>query len=338
MSVVVRKDWLAQVNEEILEPNRRIVDPHHHFFAVTTDYPLYDLNDLWADTATHNVEQTVYLQCWQGHRESGPEHLRPVGETAWVDGIAATARKDAKAAHIGAIMGTGELRLPEHQVRELLESHVAASKLFRGIRQIAAYDEYPEILTMEGVTNPRLYDEPTFRRGFKILADMGLVFDAYHYFHQTPCFTALARAFPDTTFVLDHLGTPIAVGPYAGKQEEIFATWKRDLTEAASCPNVVMKLGGLAMPWNGFGFEQQAKPPTSDQLVARQNRYYQYAIEKFGPDRCMFESNFPVDKCAISYPVLWNAFKKIAAPYSEAEKDAMFRGTATRVYRIAAKG
>jgi predicted TIM-barrel fold metal-dependent hydrolase len=137
--------------------------------------------------------------------------------------------------------------------------------------------------------------------------------------------------------VIDHLGTPLGVGAYKGREEEIFSQWKKDLADLAKCSNVNMKLGGLAMPWNGFGFESQALPPSSDELVARQNRYYQYAIQTFGPERCMFESNFPVDKCGVSYDVLWNAFKKIAAPYSEAEKDAMFRGTAARVYRVAAK-
>ena len=338
MSVVVRQDWLALVTEETIEPTRRIIDPHHHFFAKSESYPRYDLNELVADTGSHRVEQTVYLQCWEGHRETGPEHMKPVGETEWVDGIAAQARKNAKAVQIGAMMGTGELRGSEAQVHEFLQAHVAASKLFRGIRQIAAFDDTgSDLLSMEGVPNARLYDDPNFRRGFKILSDMGLVFDAYHYYHQTPCFTEFARAFPQTTMVIDHLGTPLGVGKYTGREDEIFNQWKRDLTELAKCPNVTIKLGGLAMPWNGFGFESNPKPATSDELLARQNRYYQHAIQSFGPVRCMFESNFPVDKCAVSYQVLWNAFKKIAAPYSEAEKDAMFRGTAARVYRVAPK-
>ena len=338
MSVVVRKDWLAQVTEETIEPSRRILDPHHHFFVKSEAYQHYDLNDLLADTGTHGVEQTVYLQCWEGHRETGPEHLKPVGETEWVDGIAAQARKNPQTVQLGAIMGTGELRGSEAEVHEFLAAHVAASKLFRGIRQIAAFDDTgSDLLSMEGVPNARLYDDPAFRRGFKILSDMGLVFDAYHYYHQTPCFTDLARAFPQTTLVLDHLGTPLGVGAYQGREEEIFTQWQRDLAELAKCSNVNIKLGGLAMPWNGFGFESRPEPPTSDQLVARQKRYYQHAIQTFGPERCMFESNFPVDKGAVSYAVLWNAFKKIAAPYSEAEKDALFRGTAARVYRVAPK-
>ena len=333
MSLVVREDWLAQVTEEILEPTRRIVDPHHHFFAETTEFPHYNLDQLSADTATHHVEQTVYLQCWEGHRKSGPEEMKPVGETEWVDDIAAQARKKPQSVQIGALIGTTELRLGA-RVRDVLDAHCAASKLFRGIRQIAAWDASGVVLVMPDVLDANLYGDKNFRAGFSVLAEMGLVFDAYHYFHQTPHLTALARAFPTVSIVLDHLGTPLGVGPYVGREEEIFVQWKRDLAELATCPNVVIKLGGLAMPWNGFGFETNPRPPTSDELVARQNRYYQFAIEQFGPSRCMFESNFPVDKVAISYAVLWNAFKKMAAGYSEAEKDSLFRGTATRVYKL----
>lgn len=333
MSIVVRPEWLAQVSEEVIEPTRRIVDPHHHFFAVNPDFPRYDLDTLHADTDTHRVEQTVYLQCWEGYRTEGPEHLRVVGETEWVHGIAMEARKRPGRAQIGAIMATADLRMGS-AVREVLEAHRAASPLFRGIRQIAAWDTYDGILTMEGLVDGNLYGQAAFREGFKVLADMGLAFDAYHYFHQTPFLADLARAFPSVPIVLDHLGTPLNVGPYAGRSEEIFQTWQAGLREIAQCPNVTIKLGGLAMPWNGFGFELAERPPTSDEIVARQAAHYHFAIETFGPDRCMFESNFPVDKCAMSYAVLWNAFKKMAARYSETEKDQMFRGTATRVYGL----
>jgi len=333
MPLEVRKEWLEQVEEEILEPQRRIVDPHHHFFVPGGAFPHYDLAMLRADTATHNVEQTVYLQCWEGYRTDGPEELKVVGETEWVDAIAAEARKDPTAVQIGGMIGTTELRLGA-AVRPVLEAHVAASPLFRGIRQAAAWDADPNIMSMPGLNDAELYRDPAFRAGFAVLDEMGLVFDAYHYHHQTPMLTELARTFPSVSIVLDHLGTPLGVGPYAGKRDAIFAEWSRDLAEIAACGNVSIKLGGLAMPWNGFGYDDDERPPTSDELVAAQNPYYQYAIEQFGPDRCMFESNFPVDKCALSYAVLWNAFKKMAAVYSEAEKDSMFRGTATRVYRL----
>jgi len=333
MLIEVRQDWLDQVDEEVIDPGRRIVDPHHHFFVENTDFPHYELADLRADAATHDVLQTVYVQCGEGYRRDGPEALRAVGETAWVDAIAVEARKQPQAVQIGAIIGTAELRLGA-AVREVLEAHQAASALFRGIRQMAAWDASDALVSMPGLSDARLYDEADFRAGFAVLDDMGLVFDAYHYHPQTESFIRLARAFPGVSMVLDHLGTPLGVGPYAGRDDAVRAQWKRELAELALCENVTVKLGGLVMPWCGFGFERQTRPPTSDELVARQADYYHYAIEVFGPARCMFESNFPVDKCAVSYRVLWNAFKKIAARYSEAEQDAMFRGTATRVYRL----
>lgn len=333
MPIVARPEWLALVREEVIEPQRRIVDPHHHFFAVNPEFPHYDLDKLHADTDTHHVEQTVYLQCWEGYRTDGPEHLRVVGETEWVHEIALQARQRPGKAQIGAIMATADLRTGG-AVREVLEAHRAASPLFRGIRQIAAWDRYDGILSMEGLVDGNLYGQRAFREGFQVLAEMGLAFDAYHYYHQTPFLADLARAFPSVPIVLDHLGTPLGVGPYAGRSEEIFGVWQAGLRELARCPNVTIKLGGLAMPWNGFGFELGALPPSSDEIVARQARYYHFAIETFGPARCMFESNFPVDKCAMSYEVLWNAFKKMAAAYSETEKDQMFRGTASRVYGL----
>lgn len=333
MALEVKKQWLEQVQEEVIDPTRRIVDPHHHFFVASTDFPLYDLADLRADTSTHNVEQTVYLQCWEGHRSDGPEELRPVGETEWVHGIAAQARQDPDAVQIGAMIGTTEMRLG-NKVRPVLEAHVAASPLFRGIRQAAAWDPDESIMSMPGIENGAVYDEPSFREGFAVLAEMDLVFDAYHYHHQTPSFTKLANAFPKTRLVLDHLGTPLGVGKYAADRKAVFAQWSDDLEALAECPNVSVKLGGLAMPWNGFGYDEAKKPPTSDELVAAQSDYYHRAIKLFGAERCMFESNFPVDKCALSYTVLWNAFKKMAASYSESEQDALFRGTATRVYGL----
>ena len=334
MSIIeIREDWLAQSTEQAIDPSRSIIDPHHHFFAQATEFPHYGLEQLWTDTDTHRVAKTVYLQCWEGYRTDGPEDMKCVGETEWVDGIAARARHKPQAAQIGAMMGTADLR--GAQIREVLEAHCAASKLFRGIRQIAAWDTNEVLFIMEGVTHPNLYGEPAFRAGFAVLGEMGLRFDAWHYHPQTPHLTELARAFPNTPIVLDHLGTPVGIGSYAGHEEEIYSLWARDLTDLASCPNVSIKLGGLAMPWNGFNFERAALPPTSDQLVAKWARYYHHAIEQFGPERCMFESNFPVDKCAVTYAVLWNAFKKMAARYSAAEQDNLFRATAARFYGIA---
>jgi predicted TIM-barrel fold metal-dependent hydrolase len=179
-----------------------------------------------------------------------------------------------------------------------------------------------------------LFQDADFRAGVARLGARGFTYDSWNYHYQNGEFLALARAVPDTLMVLDHFGTPIGVGPYADARDEIFGEWQDDIAAIARCENVVAKLGGMAMPDNGFGWHTADRPPTSDEFVAAQARYYRHTIECFGPDRCMFESNFPVDRMSISYPVLWNALKKIAAGYSDAEQDAMFSGTARRVYRI----
>ena len=179
-----------------------------------------------------------------------------------------------------------------------------------------------------------LYANKDFRQGVKVLGRLGLTYDTWHFHHQNPLFRDLARAVPETTMILDHFGTPLGVGPYRDKREEIFQQWKKDIAEIAECENVVAKLGGLAMPNNGFGWNTRDIPPTSDEFIAAQQRYYMHTLECFGPERCMFESNFPVDKLSLSYPVLWNAFKKMVKDLSEDEKDALFQGTATRVYRL----
>jgi len=333
MGFELRPEWLGLVQEEILEPDRPIVDPHHHFFTQTELFPNYRPADLWEDTATHNVEKTVFVQCEEHHFEEGPEALRPVGETVWVDSVASEMQSGAGTAQVSAIVGTANLCLGE-AVRPVLEAHCEASRLFRGIRDTAAWGEGEGIHQAARTGNAEMYADAAFREGFGELRKLGLSFDAYHYHTQNRYLTELARAFPDTVIVLDHLGTPLGIGPYAGKRDEIFREWARDMRELATCPNVHVKLGGMLMPWNGFGFDTAERPPSSDDFVALQGRYYHHAIEAFGADRCMFESNFPVDKLSIAYSVLWNGFKKIASVCSEDEKEALFRGTATRVYRI----
>lgn len=337
-AMAFRPEWLAKVEEPPLEPGRPIIDPHFHFFDESEVFPHYRLEDLRADTAAHGIRQAVFIQCEEHLRTRGPERLRPVGETEWVDGLAQTTMKAAAKDGRGGVRIAGivaEARLVQGKaVRETLEAHAEASPLFRGIRDMGLWDADPKIPSAEGTTGPDLYGEPAFREGFRELASMGLCFDAHQYHTQLFSVVALARAFPDATIVLDHLGSPLAEGRYAGRREETFAEWRTAMAEVAGCENVVCKLGGLAMPWNGFGWEKRARPPTSDELVETYRPYYTFAIDHFGPDRCMFESNFPVDRLSVSYTVLWNAFEKLARAYSADEQDAMFRRTAARVYRI----
>jgi predicted TIM-barrel fold metal-dependent hydrolase len=328
-------DWLALVDEPVVEPERIIVDPHHHLWQ-RPQWGSYLLADLWADTDSgHHIEKTVFVECRASYREDGPEELKPVGETAFVAAIAADSQKGSfRHATVSGIVAHADLTRGT-RAEEVLAAHGRAGNgLFRGIRHSGARDPHPESLTIPGRAPEGLYARSDFREGVKLLGRFGLTYDTWHYHHQNRDFLDLARAVPNTTMILDHFGTPLGVGPYAARREEIYAAWKSDIAEIAKCPNVVAKLGGLAMPDNGFGWDIRDRPATSDELVAAQRRYYLHTIECFGPERCMFESNFPVDKRSISYRVLWNAFKKMVAGFSDNEKHALFYGTAARVYRL----
>ena len=327
-------EWYAAVQEDIVDPERPIIDTHHHLWENTSMWGRYVLDDLWADTESgHNIEKTVFIDCRSGYRTDGPEHLRPVGETEFVAGVAAASAERAGAATIAAIVSHANMRLGA-AVEEVLAAHEEAGQgLFRGIRHAGPSDS-TGTLTNAGRGWPCPYGEADFREGVRTLGKLGYTYDTWHFFHQNRDYLALAQAVPDTTMILDHFGTPLGVGAYAGKQEEIFAQWKDDIAAIAECPNVFAKLGGLAMPDNGFGWDKRDTPPTSDEFAAAQRRYYLHTIECFGPERCMFESNFPVDKLSVGYHVMWNGMKKIVADFGEEEKHAMFRGTAEKVYRL----
>jgi L-fuconolactonase len=302
----------APVPEAILDPDRAIVDPHHHLWP-GGDRDAYLLDDLRADTGSgHRVEATVFIECLTGYRTDGPDHLKCVGETEYVRPIA-EASADGKV---------------------LLAHLEAGGGLFRGIRHAAAWDPSDAIRVSHHRPPPHLYLDADFREGFAKLAPLGLSFDAWLYHPQIPEVTALARAFPETPIVLDHFGGPLGIGPYADRAAERFANWRHDFAKLATCANVVVKLGGMAMPINGYDWHKAEAPPSSQDFVDAQGDYYRAAIDLFSPARCMFESNFPVDKVSLSYRTLWNAFKLIAARFNEAEKDAMFRGTAAGFYRL----
>ena len=164
----------------------------------------------------------------------------------------------------------------------------------------------------------------------------GSTFEAWCYHPQIPDVTSLARAFPDTTIVLDHFGGPVGIGSYAGRARDVYAEWRAAIAELATCPNVVAKLGGINMEVNGFGWHERPRPPSSQELMEATRPYYEFTIEKFGADRCMFESNFPVDAVSASYTVLWNSFKRLTAGCSAEDKARLFHDTAARVYRLAA--
>lgn len=327
-----RDEWLALTDEPVIDPDREIVDPHHHLWD--RNGVRYVLEHLWSDTdAGHNVTQTVFVECRSSYLADGPDHMRPIGETRFVAEIAAASAENPDKATIAGIVSNADLRHPD--LDAVLDAHEEAGRgLFRGIRHSGAHEPHPEALTIPGRAPVGLYADDTYRAGVARLGERGLSFDTWHYHHQNRDFLALAQAVPGTVMVLDHFGTPLGVGPYAGQREDIFASWQDDIAAIAECPNVHAKIGGLAMPDNGFGWHDRATPPGSDEFVEAQARYYHHTIDCFGPERCMFESNFPVDRTSISYKVMWNGMKKIAARYSDAAQDAMFSGTARKVYRL----
>jgi predicted TIM-barrel fold metal-dependent hydrolase len=323
-------EWLGKLREEILEPDLPIVDPHHHLW----DHPgsRYLLDELLADiNSGHNIVATVFIQCGSGYRKSGPEEMRCIGESEFVRGIAEEAdRRDSKTRICSGIVSFADLRLPN--VDAVLEGQIeAAGGRFRGIRQIAAHD--PAIIGASSyVPPPGLMHDRDFRRGLRRLPAHDLTFEAWIYHPQIRTLTEVARECPEVKIVLNHFGGPLGVGPY--KRDEVFAGWRTDIRELAACPNVYVKLGGLAMIINGFDFHLAPLPPSSGEMANAWRPYVETCIDNFGAERCMFESNFPVDKGACSYPVLWNAFKRLAAGALATEKADLFAGTASRFYRL----
>ena len=332
-------DWLALTVEAALEPELPICDPHHHLWDQQTGRTAsrYLLDEIVEDvSAGHNIVSTVFIECGAMFKSDGPEPLRPVGETEFVNGIAAMSAAGlyGKTRIAAGIIGTANLRLGDGVAAVLDAQIVAGGGRFRGIRLGAAWDPHDSVPSHRTKPGQGLLLRDDFRKGFAQLAPRKLTFEAWLYHHQIPDVTSLARAFPGTTIILNHFGGPLGIGPYAGHAKDIYAEWRKAISELATCPNVVAKLGGINMEINGFGWHERSRPPGSQELCDATRHYYEFTIEKFGVDRCMFESNFPVDKASCSYTVLWNSFKRLTSGYSAADKAQLFHGTATGVYRL----
>ncbi len=346
-------EWLALTTEDTLEPEIPICDPHHHFWVQRpepVDYQRYLLEDLVGDiNSGHNVRSTVFIEARSSYRTGGPEELRPVGEVEFVQAIAdagATGQYGpGRPAH--GIIGRADLKLGE-AVRPVLEALQEASpNRFRGIRHSVGWDPSPELDNRE-VEGCLLRED--YRAGARALADMGLVLENSLYFPQLDDLASFANAVPEVTIVLNHLGGFCRIGPYAPDRSEgrnsnpvssgpvsddaVMAEWRRGIAAAAACPNIVMKLGGIGMPRIGFDWHKRETPVGSEEIADSIAPIIHYLIEQFGSSRCMFESNFPVDKVSFSYHVLFNAFKRVSAGYSPSERADMFHDTAARVYRL----
>ena len=332
-------DWHSLTQEETLEPDIPICDPHHHFWdrrPARIPYQNYLLPELYDDlNSGHNVRSTVFVETRAMYRPDGPEEMKPVGEVEFVQGLAAAAATGlygpAKAA--ASIVGHANLNLGEG-VAPVLEALQAASpQRFRGIRHGLTWDDDPRIANNSYGLKDQMPDE-NFRAGARVLARMGLTFDAWMYFPQLPQLVEFAQAVPDLTIILNHIGGMLRVGPYANRDDEVIPAWQKSIAEVAKCPNVVVKLGGIGQPRTGYDWAARDKPIGSEELAETMAPYMDYCIQQFGPDRCMIESNFPPDKVGHSYNILYNAFKRLTKGYSETERVQMFHDTAVRVYRV----
>ncbi len=343
--VVPNDAWLARrPAEAVLAPELPIVDPHHHLWdhkrhRYLLDDLRQDIDSPGASLGAHRIVATVFVDCMAFYRSSGPQALKPVGETEFANGVAAMCDSgvygDLRAC--AGIVGHADLMLGA-QAAEVLAAHIQAGGgpggRFKGIRHAGGWDASPLIHNSHTKPPPGLYGDATFRQGFAQLAPLGLSFEAWQYHPQLPDVIDLAQAFPDTRIILNHLGGPLGVGPYQGQAEATFAAWRQHMALLAGCANVTVKLGGLGMRIGMFDHHAQPLPPTSQQLADAWRPWVDAAIDLFGVQRCMFESNFPVDKGSAGYAVLWNAFKRIAAGASASDMAALFEGTARRVYKL----
>jgi L-fuconolactonase len=328
--------WWAQRKEEILEPALEIVDPHHHLWDRKGHR--YLLDQLLADTESgHNITHSVFIECGEMYRADGPAEMKPVGEIEFVNGTAAMSASGryGKSRLCAAIVGHADLRLGDGVAR-VLEAQIAAGDgRFRGIRHSVVWDQ-SETFSRGRTNSPKgQMADATWRARFARLAPLNLTFESWLYHPQLLELAELARAFPQTTIILNHVGGPLGIGPYKDKKDETFAQWKAGVAELGKCQNVVVKLGGLGMLFGMFDFHTRETPPSSEELARAYKPYIDTSIAAFGPDRGMFQSNFPPDGVSSSYAVLWNAFKQLAANFSADEKAKLFSGTAKRVYRLA---
>ncbi|HPA90021.1 MAG TPA: amidohydrolase family protein [Quisquiliibacterium sp.] len=327
--------WLAGHTEDVLEPDLPIVDPHHHLW-VANGQP-YLLPELLADVGSgHDIRATVFAECRAMYRADGPEEWRSLGETEFVTGVSAMAASGTfgRTRACAAMFGYVDLRLGE-RVRPLLEAHLVASgHRFRGIRFSTAWDASERL--HRAVPEPELLRDARVRAGVACLGPLGLSLDVWVYHPQLDEVAELAAAFPDTTIILNHIGVPILGGPYAGRRDEVMAAWQAAMARVARHPNVVLKVGAIPIrvPGASAASSASAAPPSSETVAAAWKPFASTCIELFGVERCMFESNFPVQKRFCSYQVVWNAFKRLAAGASTDEKRALFGGTAVRAYRL----
>lgn len=331
-----RLEWLAQHKEEILDPSLPIIDPHHHMWV--RGGSRYYLEEFLAEAQTgHNIKASVFVECGSFYRKNASALMAPVGEVEFANGVAAMAASSTYNSTLvcAGIVGTADISVGA-EVAQVLDAQIAAGGgRFRGIRVSTKWDADDDLNTTRYVYSRDLMQDKDFRAGFATLAPRKLSFDAMIYHPQILDLADLARAFPGTTIILNHIGGLLAwTRMYISRKDAAIADWRNSMAELAKCPNVYVKLGGLGMPYLGLGHDKLPKPATSAELAESWGPLFKHCIDTFSPNRCMFESNFPPDRDSVSYPVIWNAFKRVAAGYSASEKQALFYGAAAKAYRL----
>ncbi|MGF6547009.1 L-fuconolactonase [Paraburkholderia youngii] len=328
----VRADWLARGTEAALEPDMPIIDAHHHFYK--RPGWTYLLDEYLEDARSgHNITASVFMQALTRYRPSGPEALRPVGEIEYVASVT-TPLQSGKPQVAKAMVGYADLRRGS-AVRDALEAELhAGDGRFRGVRHLVTWDADRSLVNPLSAPPRGLLLDPDYGAGVAQLASLGLSYDAWLFFPQLPELYELAKSNPHTSFIINHCGGVLRIASYAKQREEVFDAWSRSMRTLAELPNVYVKVGGLGMRINGFEFEKGERPPSSDQLAQAWKPWIYTCIDAFGAARCMFESNFPVDKGSYPFSNGWNAFKKLTAQASPAEREALFRGTVTKAYRF----
>ena len=330
-------DWLALTQEDTLEPTLPICDPHHHFWdrrPASIPYQRYLLHELNDDIYSgHNVISTVFLEARSMYSEDATDELRSVGEVEFVQGLAAASASGVYGPSRAAagIMGHADLKLGADVAPVLDALQAASPNRFRGIRHNITWNNDP---AWENRENEGVVTSPKFIEGAQVLSQKGLRLDIMQSFPQMPEIAEFAKAVPDLPIIVNHVGGVSRVGIYGGKDDEIIPVWRDGVTALAACPNVTMKLGGLGMPRFGFGWHTRETPIGSEELAEAMKPWMRHCIEQFGPDRCMFESNFPPDKVSFSYNIMYNAFKLLSKDYSATERAALLHDTAVRVYGI----
>lgn len=333
----VRPDWLAQHHEAALSPEQPVVDAHHHLWDRQSGRYLTGEFSADIQASGHRILSSVYVQCRSMLRRSGPEELKPLGEVEFACGAAAMFSsghygnaQGCEAIVAGVSLTAGEALQPA--IDMMMQQ--SAGRL-RGMRNPLAWHADPRVLSSPATPPAGLAGSAGFRRGAACLARNGLSLDVWVYHTQLKEIVDLARAIPDLRIVVDHCGGPVGVGPCQGQRDEVFSHWRNDLAQLAALPNVSIKISGLGMAVMGYPFAQAATPPDSLTLMQAWQPWFETIVGLFGAGRCMFASNFPVDKGMFSYGVFWNACKRLAHQATRDEKDQLFWRTAATTYRLA---